>query len=132
MTAETNVVPQPCETVPAAGPEPGSGFFGMLEHAEQGIADSWHEARAGVSETLAMVRASIGTAGHAVDEAVHDGTAAVGRGLDVPAHVRRHPLLMAAGALALGFAAGVAVNRLRRRARPAVTSDDLRAAADAL
>jgi ElaB/YqjD/DUF883 family membrane-anchored ribosome-binding protein len=72
-----------------------------METLEQGMKDTWEGVTTDVAETV-----------QAMHGAVHDTTAAMGRALDFPAHVRRHPWLMIGGALLLGFVVGNLVGRM--------------------
>jgi hypothetical protein len=85
-----------------------------MEALEQGITGMLRGANAAVTETVAGLRDMVETSAHAVQEAVGDTTRAVGRGLDVSAHVRRHPRLMVGGALLLGVLVGTLAGRGRR------------------
>jgi hypothetical protein len=114
MAGETSVIEREPEVQRAAGGETGAGMTDMLETMEQGVKDAWQHTAAGITDMMESIRVSVETAVQSVQGAAHDSGAAVGRLLDLRAHVRRHPWLMVGGALLLGWAAWSVVGRWRR------------------
>jgi ElaB/YqjD/DUF883 family membrane-anchored ribosome-binding protein len=114
MAEESNVVEREPEALRAEVDETRARLVDKLHTLEHRVVDSWQDASTAVAETVENVKATVETTVHAVQGAVHDTTAGMGRVLDVPAHVRRHPWLMLGGALLLGVVAGRLVGRWRR------------------
>jgi ElaB/YqjD/DUF883 family membrane-anchored ribosome-binding protein len=86
-----------------------------VETLEQGIKGMLRGANAAVVETVESVGSAVGTTAQTVQAAVHGiaqavqetvrGTIeAMAKAVDVPVHVRRHPWLMIACAITLGYA----------------------------
>jgi ElaB/YqjD/DUF883 family membrane-anchored ribosome-binding protein len=95
-----------------------------LERLGQGLKDSWDGATAAVTETGRNVQQAVGTTVEAVEGAVEGmaenlgaavrGTVgALGRALDFPGHVRRHPWLMLGASVVLGVLLGRLLDRRR-------------------
>jgi ElaB/YqjD/DUF883 family membrane-anchored ribosome-binding protein len=114
MAGVTSVIERGPDALRAEVEETRAGLVDKLESLEQGIKDACQDASAAVSDTLESVKATVETTVQAVQGAVHDTGEAMGRAFDFPAHVRRHPWLMAGGALLLGVMAGRLVGPPRR------------------
>ena len=106
MAEESNVSEREPEALRAEVDETKARLVDKLQTLEHRIVDSWQDASTAVAETVENVKATVETTVHAVQGAVHDSTEAMGRALDLPAHVRRHPWFMLGGALLLGVVAG--------------------------
>lgn len=94
--------------------EPHSGLVDTAETLEQGVRDTAQEATDAVSDTMATVGSAVDETAGVVRAALEDGAASVRRAFDLPRQVRRQPWLMVAGAVLVGWMAGVALPRRRR------------------
>jgi ElaB/YqjD/DUF883 family membrane-anchored ribosome-binding protein len=83
-----------------------AALVGKLETLEHGIMATVHDATAAVTDTVENVKATV----KGVQGAVSNSVAAVGRALDLRAHLRQHPWMWVTGAVLLGLLVG----RLRR------------------
>jgi ElaB/YqjD/DUF883 family membrane-anchored ribosome-binding protein len=75
----------------------------ILEHK---VMDMLRDATSAVAGTIESVKESVGETVETVQEAVKGTVTSVKYALDVSAHVRRHPWLMLAGAVAFGYVCG--------------------------
>jgi ElaB/YqjD/DUF883 family membrane-anchored ribosome-binding protein len=113
MAAETAVSEKDPGTIQRHFGETRTSLVDKVETLEEGINGMLRGANEAVTETVEGVRGMVGVTAQAMQSAVHDTTGAVGRALDVPAHVRRHPWLMVGGALLLGIMVGALMSRGR-------------------
>jgi ElaB/YqjD/DUF883 family membrane-anchored ribosome-binding protein len=79
---------------------------GQVEVLEHEVMDMVHDATSAVAGTIESVKESVGETVETVQEAVKGTVTSVKHALDVSAHVRRHPWLMLAGAVAFGYVCG--------------------------
>jgi len=78
----------------------------QVETLEHHVGGMVHDATAAVSATIESVKESVGETVDTVQEAVKGTVTSVKHALDLGGHVRRHPWLMLAGAVALGYVCG--------------------------
>lgn len=93
--------------------ETRSHLAGQVEVLEHEVMDMVHDATEAVSGTIKSVKESVGETVEAVEDAVKGAVSSAKHALDVSAHVREHPWLMMAGAIALGYFVGSFVFRSR-------------------
>jgi ElaB/YqjD/DUF883 family membrane-anchored ribosome-binding protein len=77
-----------------------------VEALQDHVGGMVHDATAAVSATIESVKETVGETVETVQETVKGTMASVKHALDLRGHVRRHPWLMLAGAVALGYVCG--------------------------
>jgi ElaB/YqjD/DUF883 family membrane-anchored ribosome-binding protein len=78
----------------------------QVEALEHHVGDMVHDATTAVSATIESVKETVGKTVDTVQEAVKGTVSSVKHALDLGGHIRRHPWLMLAGAVALGYVCG--------------------------
>ena len=79
---------------------------GQVEVLEHEVMDMVHDATSAVAGTIESVRDTVGETVETVQEVVKGTMTSVKHTFDVSAHVRQHPWLMLAGAVAFGYVCG--------------------------
>jgi ElaB/YqjD/DUF883 family membrane-anchored ribosome-binding protein len=82
-----------------------------LDTLENKIVETVEGAREAVAETVQTVKDSVQSSVDTVKETVQSSVESVKDTFDIPQQVQRHPWAMFGGSVALGFAAGWALNR---------------------
>jgi ElaB/YqjD/DUF883 family membrane-anchored ribosome-binding protein len=78
----------------------------QVEALQHHVGDMVQDATAAVSATIESVKETVGETVDTVQEAVKGTMTSVKHALDLRGHVRRHPWLMLASAVALGYVCG--------------------------
>jgi ElaB/YqjD/DUF883 family membrane-anchored ribosome-binding protein len=78
----------------------------QVETLQHHVGDMVRDASAAVSATIESVKETVGETVDTVQDAVKGTVTSVKHALDLGGHVRRHPWLMLAGAVALGYVCG--------------------------
>ena len=114
MVEEPNSSEQVVEAPRTEADETRVTLVERLETLEQGIKDKWESATTSLGETVENVQETVKSTMHSVQGAVQNTTKAMGRALDIPAHMRRHPWILLCGAVFLGVVVGLTVGRARQ------------------